>query len=316
MTVSYRNPVHDTYFADPFVLRVGDEYVAFGTGGLVDGRAFEVLTSPDLVSWHSAGGALEPLATEAGTDYWAPEVIAADGRWWMYYSVGHGDVGHHLRVAMADTVAGPYHDCGVNLTPHQHFAIDPSPFRDEDGTTYLFFAVDVLGGDRVGTMLACDVLLEPTRLAGEARIILRPSADWQLFMPQRAIYGAVYAWHTLEGPFVIRHGGRYYCFYSGGSWREPGYRVAYAVSDHPLGPWLEPPGGQPLLETVPDRVIGPGHCSILLGPDGQHVMAYHAWDPARTARRMCIDPIAWTPVGPRVLGPTWQPTQLPRSSPT
>ena len=60
MPTPYCNPVHPGYFADPFVLAVDDGYVAYGTGALVDGRAFEVLRSDDLVHWTSAGGALEP----------------------------------------------------------------------------------------------------------------------------------------------------------------------------------------------------------------------------------------------------------------
>jgi hypothetical protein len=75
MTLRYCNPVHLGYFADPFVLRLDDgTYVAYGTGDVVDGRAFAVLRSSDLVSWEPAGGALEPLPPEHGSDYWAPEV--------------------------------------------------------------------------------------------------------------------------------------------------------------------------------------------------------------------------------------------------
>jgi arabinan endo-1,5-alpha-L-arabinosidase len=310
--VAYANPVHDGYFADPFVLRTDDGYVAYGTGSVVDGRAFEVLVSDDLVSWRRAGGALEPLAPSSGTDYWAPEVAEHDGTWWMYYSVGFGDRRHRLRVATADRPAGPFRDLGVDLTPGERFAIDPSPFRDVDGTWYLFFARDVLEGDRVGTMLAVDVLRGMTRLQGEARTILRPSADWQIFRRDRPMYGARYDWHTLEGPFVRRQDGRYWCFYSGGSWLEPTYGVACAVADHPLGPWRDV--GRPLLRTVPDRVVGPGHNCVVTGPGDQDVMVYHAWDPARTARRMCVDPLLWTPDGPRVLGPTWETTVLPRRS--
>lgn len=314
MSIHYCNPVHDAYFADPFVLRVADGYVAYGTGRVIDGRAFEVLTSPDLVTWRSVGGALELLPPELGSDYWAPEVAEAHGKWWMYYSVGVGDVGHHLRVAVADRPTGPFVDQGINLTPNERFAIDASPFRDDDGTWYLFHARDVLEGGRVGTMVAVDVLEDMTRLRGQSRTILRPSDDWQIFLRQRTMYGQVYDWHTLEGPFVRKHEGRYYCFYSGGSWLEPSYGVAYAVADHPLGPWTEPPGAPRLLRTVEDKVIGPGHNSVVTGPDGQDVIVYHAWDPARTARRMCIDPIVWSKDGPRVLGPSFTPVWLPRAA--
>ena len=97
---TYCNPVYDGYFADPFVLRSGDRYLAYGTGSVVDGLAFEVLESEDLASWRRRGGAVRPVAADLGADYWAPEVVPCDGRFWMYYSVGSGDVGHHLRVAV------------------------------------------------------------------------------------------------------------------------------------------------------------------------------------------------------------------------
>src|SRR3954453_10481252 len=112
MSRLYRKPVHPGYFADPFALRIEDGYLAWGTGGLLGDRVFELLRSPDLVRWESLGGALERLAPDVeavlGSDYWAPEVVAADGRWWMYYSVGRGDAGHSLRVAVAEEPAGMY----------------------------------------------------------------------------------------------------------------------------------------------------------------------------------------------------------------
>jgi GH43 family beta-xylosidase len=312
MALRYRNPVHDDYFADPFVMATEQGYVAVGTGRLVDGMAFEVLRSDDLVSWRSVGGALE-VPTGVGTDFWAPEVAHVDGRWWMYYSVGHGDVAHHLRVAVADQPTGPYIDQGVDLTPRERFAIDPSPFQAEDGSWWLYFARDVLEGARVGTMLAVDRLTSPTTLAGQARTILRPSADWQIYQRDRAMYEGVYDWHTLEGPFVRRQAGRYYCFYSGGSWLEPTYGVGYAVADAPEGPWSEPADATPLLRTIPGAVIGPGHNSVVTARDGTDVMAYHAWDVERTRRRLCIDPITWTADGPQVDGPSHEETSLPRS---
>jgi arabinan endo-1,5-alpha-L-arabinosidase len=312
----YRNPVHDGYFADPFVLRTDGPgspgYVAYGTGTRHGALVFEALVSADLMTWESAGGVLEPLPDEAGSDYWAPEVAEHDGRWWMYYSVGHGDDGHSLRVASADGPLGPFTDCGVDLTPHERFAIDPHPFRDSDGTWYLFHARDVLDGPRVGTMLAVDVLETMTSLRGDPRTVLQPSDDWQIYQRRREIHGGVYDWHTLEGPFVVRHDGRYYCFYSGGSWQGEGYGMGYAVADHPLGPWTEVVTTDRWLATVPDRVLGPGHACVVRGPTGGDVLVYHAWDPGMTARRMCIDPIHWGDRGPSVDGPTWDPVALDR----
>ena len=316
VSTDYCNPVYDHYFADPFVMEApasGSRYVAVGTGTVPDDRVFEVLVSDDLVHWRSVGGALE-RPEGCGSDFWAPEVAEHEGRWWMYYSCGEGDVGHSLRVAVADDPTGPYVDQGVDLTPDERFAIDPHPFRDEDGTWYLYYARDVLEGERVGTMLAVDRLDGMTRLAGEPQTVLTPSADWQIFLRQREMYGRTYDWHTLEGPFVRRRDGRYWCFYSGGSYLEPSYGVGVAVADAPLGPWSAPADAGPILRTVPERVVGPGHNSVVTSPSGTDVIVYHAWDAAQTARRMCVDPLVWSPDGPTVDGPTWEPTDLERTS--
>jgi GH43 family beta-xylosidase len=277
----------------------------------VGGRAFEVLRSDDLVSWRSAGGALEPLRADWATDYWAPEVAFADGRWFMYYSAGEGDRGHLLRVAVAAAAEGPFRDQGIVLTPDERFAIDPHPFRDEDGQWYLYYAHDVLDGERVGTTVAVDRMLDMTRLEGRPRTLLRASDDWQVYRRGREMYGRVWDWHTLEGPFVRERSGRYHLFYSGGAWEEPSYGVSYAVAEHPLGPFREPVTGPAVLQTVPDRVLGPGHSCVVEGPDGEDWIVYHAWDAGRTARRMWIDRLVWGPDGPERSGPTFGPQPVP-----
>jgi arabinan endo-1,5-alpha-L-arabinosidase len=293
------------------VLRVGDGYVAYGTGSAPGGRPFEVLRSDDLVRWRSVGGALEPLGEAGATDYWAPEVAESDGRFFMYYSAGTGDRGHLLRVAIADAAEGPFRDDGVVLTPDERFAIDPHPFRDRDGDWYLFYAHDVLDGERAGTTVAVDRMTSMTSLEGRPRTLLHATADWQLFLAEREMYGRVYDWHTLEGPFVRFRDGRYHLFYSGGNWQAPTYGVAYAVAEHPLGPYREPATGPTVLQTIPDRVLGPGHNSVVEGPGGEDWIVYHAWDPARTARRMWIDRLRWGPDGPERSGPTLDPQPAP-----
>lgn len=303
MLPQYRNPVYDGYFADPFILRAADGYYAYGTGSVLDnGLVFEILRSRDLTSWESIGAALEPVSPELGTTYWAPEVACIDGVYWLYYSVGVEDAGHQIRVASASSPGGPFLDAGVNLTPGEIFAIDPHPFRDDDGSWYLYFARDVLDGERVGTQLAADVLESPTSLRGDTTSVLCATADWQLYQRDRLMYGKTCDWYTLEGPAVVRRDGRYYCIYSGGSWQGPGYGVSWASADHPLGPWQQPDPEARLLETVPGRVIGPGHSNVASTPDGDDVIVYHAWEPTLSKRQMFIDELRWTSAGPQIDG--------------
>lgn len=297
-------PAWATPLADPAVVRTKDGWIAYGTGPVENGRAVPAAASADLTTWHGIGQVLEALNPEAGDSYWAPEVCERDGAWWMYYSVGHGDRGHRIRVARADRPEGPFHDQGVVLTPDELFAIDASPCRLEDGSWWLFFARDVLDHPRPGTHLAAAPLLGPTQL-GETRSVLAPYADWQIYQRRREMYGRTFDWHTLEGPHVVARGGRLMMTWSGGSWQGAGYRTAWAWATSPQGPWSVPEDGADVLLRSDDEFVGPGHNSCTLGPAGQDVIAFHAWDEARTGRYMHLQELVVDPEAPslRVGGP-------------
>ena len=334
-TRTYTNPVYPGYFADPFVWRYGGEYYAVGTGPLeaagqveeaerastgllAQFRIFPLLRSDDFVTWHSVGGALLPPDPTLGDTFWAPEVAYHDGTFYLYYSVGHGDKRHQLRVATAHHPMGPYHDTGKTLVDPDvcSFAIDPHPFQDDDGRWYLFYARDFLdtdGGARAGTALVVDRMEDMTTLANESATVVRAHWDWQRFQADRPMYDSIWDWHTLEGPCVRKHEGRYYCFYSGGRWETDNYGVDYVTSDNVMGPYEESgsASGARVLHTAPGHRLGPGHNSLVIGPDdATEFFVYHSWDPGWSARRMCLDPLVWTPDGPRCAGPTWTEQQI------
>lgn len=316
--IVHTNPVYGSYFADPFVWKSGDTYYAIGTGeqeakGQTLGKIFPVIQSSDFVQWKFASNALLRPAAELGTHFWAPEVAeGADGKFYLYYSVGHGDKHHEIRVAIAESPQGPYFDSGKALIarPECPFAIDAHMFLDDDGQRYLFYARDFLDTEnnaRAGTGLAVRRMKSMTEVVGPEKMVLRARSDWQRFQKNRPMYGGVWDWHTLEGPFVRKHEGRYYCFYSAGRWENETYGVDYGVADHVLGPYSDAgnENGPRVLRTIPNQVIGPGHNSICLGPDGEsEFIVYHAWDKQMKARQMCIDHLTWTPKGPRCEGPT------------
>ena len=309
MAAYYKNPVYDQYMADPFILHHEGQYYAYGTGSSSpEGLRFPVLQSSDLVNWKHQGWALRP---PGGDEFWAPEVACSNGLFHLYYSAhGIDDQDHQLRVATSPDPLGPFHDSGRILVPDQPFSIDAHPFRDRDGQWYLFYSVDFLtldGEYRVGTGIVVDRMLDMFTLAGDPQVVIRPHADWQLFKAQRTMYGAVYDWHTVEGPALRLHNNRYYCFYSGGAWEHDNYGVSYVVADQPMGPYRMPPEGeQALLRSAPGHLIGPGHNSFTESPaGGQEYIVYHAWDPEMTARRMCIDKLEWDLDTPVIHGPTW-----------
>ena len=314
------NPVYGGYFADPFVWKYKETFYAIGTGALeasgkTIGKIFPVLQSQDLMQWQFASNALVRPENDLGNTFWAPAVAYVAGVFYLYYSVGEEDKNHQLRVARSEAPQGPYEDAGKSLldTRQCPFAIDPHPFLDDDGQWYLLYArdfLDVCAEARAGTGLAVAPMKSMEELGGPERIILRANQDWQRFQAKRSMYGRVWDWHTLEGPCLTKHEGKYYCFYSGGRWETQHYGVDYAVADRVVGPYSASgsENGPRILKTVSHHVLGPGHNSLTLGPDDEtEYIVYHAWDGELKARYLFLDRLVWTPEGPRCEGPTFGP---------
>jgi arabinan endo-1,5-alpha-L-arabinosidase len=322
-TLTYTNPVYAGSMPDPFLMRHEDAYFAFSTTGAerkADGRIFTVLRSPDLVSWQAIGGALTPPSPDPAYEYWAPEVALENGTFFLYYAMGGKEEERFvLRVATSTMPQGPYLDTGSVLADcdRNRFTIDAHPFKDSDGQWYMFYArnfPEPEEGVFPGTAVVVDRLIGMTRLAGNCRTVVRARYPWTVYETKRRmnVYNRTYdEWHTLEGPFVRIHGGRYYCFYSGSNYQTPHYGVDVVVADHVMGPYQGQGREARVLKGIPGKVRGPGHHSIVGGPDGEtDYIVYHAWDGALKVRQLCIDRLEWTPDGPRCAGPTYTPQSI------
>jgi GH43 family beta-xylosidase len=310
---SLLNPVYGYACPDPYVLKYLSEYWCYYTGLASDGRYFGILHSRDLLNWRPIGGALAPLNSEA-TCYWAPEVIYENGRFLMYYSVGN-EATMQIRLALAEHPAGPFVDAGKALTSEE-FAIDPHVFRDEDGRRYLFYATDFLQHSHIGTGTVCDRMIDAFTLAGQPSPVTRARFDWQVYDPERLEKGGV-RWHTVEGPFVLKRKNLYYQMFSGGNWQNRSYGVSYAVSNKVLAAeeWQQIADGDtvlPILRTVPELVIGPGHNSAVRGTDNvQMFCVYHRWADDSRDRVLAIDRLDWAGERMLVIGPSTTPQPAP-----
>lgn len=311
--LTYTNPVYPHYFADPFVLAHDGQYYAYGTSApSPEGNHFPILSSTNLRDWSPAGWALH---APQGVEFWAPEVVYHEGIFYLYYSARIEPNDHQLRVATSRVPQGPFMDSGRVLVADQPFSIDPHPFRTDDGQWYLYYSRDFLTLDapyRVGTGIVVDRLVNMLELAGNPQLVVRPFADWHLFRAQRAMYGGIYDWHTVEGAAARLHNERVYCFYSGGAWEHENYGISYVVAEHPLGPYHAPDNSfTPLIKTIPEEAIGPGHNSFVTAPDGvTEYCVYHAWDAAMSARLMRIDLLTWQADRPVIHGPSIAPQPL------
>jgi GH43 family beta-xylosidase len=309
---SFSNPVYSGYLADPYCWYHDGTYYAVGTGNGRDktapNREVPMIKSHDLQHWEYVGRVMELPPEERGGAVWAPETAFNHGTFYLYYHANGNGKGFRIRVATSTNPAGPYFDTGAPLTEvaKNDFAIDSTTFRDEDGQWYLFYATDFTNHDATtfrGTALVMDRLLDMTRLVGNPVTVMRAHWPWQVYERNRNLRGEVADWYTLEGPAVVKRGSKYYCFYSGGNYQNDSYGVDYLVADTIHGPWTEVgrQRGPQIMRSVPGKIFGPGHNSIVRSPGGERdFIVYHAWNPKRTARQVWVDPLIWTPDGPRV----------------
>ena len=308
---TYQNPVFPESFPDPFVLKFCGEYFAYCTGFAKDGLAVGVAHSLDLVKWNYIGGALQPIAAEPPY-YWAPEVVYHDGKFYMYYSCGNETL-MEIRVAVSDRPDGGFVDAGHRLT-NEEFAIDAHVFTDDDGQRYMFYATDFLTHSNIGTGTVVDRMVSWFELEGNPRPVSRAAYDWQVYDPHRIEKGGV-RWHTVEGPTVFKYKRKYFEMFSGGNWQNSSYGVAYAVTDTIDRPdeWEQSIDGStllPILRTIPEKVIGPGHNSAAVGPNGRELYCvYHAWRGGE--RVMAIDRMGFAGERLFVNGPTFTPQIAP-----
>lgn len=144
--------------ADPFILESGGRYYIYTTGD--DG--IYAYSSDDLLTGWQFHGMVFTVPGEHS--FWAPSVIELDGTYYMYCSYEFfGDTpdqgGHReaLFVSQADNPLGPFGQEKQILHP---FSIDSQIVQNESGL-YLFYSTNTFEGDRIGTYIVVDKMLDP-----------------------------------------------------------------------------------------------------------------------------------------------------------
>lgn len=312
-----RNPVLDSDFPDPAVLRADDGfYYAYATQSEHDGTMLNIqmARSPDLVRWERIGDALpvKPAWASRTQDFWAPHVTHADGRYYLYYSakpdaaLEQPDRGLCLAVATADRPQGPFTDIGQPLLCGEGFVnIDPMAFDDPATGKRLLYWGSGFGPIKV-------------RELAEDRISFLPGSPTIDLVPVDPTDDPANYQRLIEGAWVTLHDGWYYLFYSGDNCCGPNahYALMVARSRSATGPFetLSQAEGVPssVILAANQRWNAPGHNAVILDAEGNHWVLYHAVDNRRprskpdsepnTRRVMLLDRIVWRDGWPRVSG--------------
>ncbi|MFW2514697.1 family 43 glycosylhydrolase, partial [Demequina sp. SO4-13] len=286
--VEMRSPILPGKYADPNIIVFGDTYYIYATSDGYPGwggKEFYTWSSKNLVDWERAEQPFLTLDGENGNvpwaegNAWAPTAIERDGKYYFYFSGHNTDLNRKtIGVAVADHPEGPFvaePEAMIlnNEAVTSGQAIDPHAFKDPvSGKHYIYWG----NGSPVMAELADDMVsLEPGTIQD---------------MPGLDGY--------REGSFMVYRDGMYHLTYSIDDTGSENYRVGYATSDTPEGPWTY---RGVILEKDPSLgILGTGHNSIVNvpGTDDWYI-AYHRFaipEGNGTNRETTIDRLTFDPV--------------------
>lgn len=254
----------EIHMRDPWIMPYEGTYYLIGTTGDtwgVEGGGFAVFTSTDLRTWVSHGQALEidDPPTWAAYQFWAPEMVARHGRFYLFYTAKSDATHRGTGVAVADHPLGPYRNLSDRpLTPGDWECLDGHLFRDTDGREYLIYVHEWVQCN-IGEMWIQPIAEDYRSLVGEPRLLFR---------------GRDAAWsdEVIDGPMMVLRDGKYHLFWSSFNQktgdRAGAYCVGVSTADSVFGSYHHSP--RPILEG------DGGHNCVFEGFDGTLYTSFHA----------------------------------------
>lgn len=300
-----KNPVMSGSYADPTVIRVGNEFYSYVTSGRVRGYR-----SPDMINWSSIGPPSEVFTTRpdfvevvSGKDapgMWAPDINHFDGKYVMYYSISQWGEGDKcgIGVGVSTVPQGPFlpppgnpnGKLFISTEIGVHNSIDPC-FFEENGKRYLFWGSfhGLYMTELTADGMAVKDMSQKTKVAGKA----------------------------FEATYIHKRGNYYYLFASVGGCCDgvnSSYKVVVGRSQNLAGPYVSrggvqlnsidswgAPGFDPIVLQGNDTYIGPGHnARILTDNNGVDWMLYHSYIKQNNAvgsRNLMLGKVNWDSEG-------------------
>ncbi len=220
----------------------------------------DAFSSKDLVHWTRHERVLDvENVSWAAYALWAPSSIEYKGKYYLFFGANdiktNGQLGG-IGVAVSDRPEGPFKDAlGKPLIGEIRNGaqpIDQMVFKDDDGKIYMYYG---------GWQHANVVRLAPDLLSV---VPFEDGSTYKEITPDPAY---------VEGSFMAKRKGVYYFMWSEGGWTGPDYRVAYAMSTSPTGPFKRI---GTILQQDARIARGAGHHSIVNIPGTDDwVIAYH-----------------------------------------
>lgn len=270
----------DIRVRDPFLLTVSSEraYYLFGSGHVefTDSLAsgFDCYRSTDLESWQGPFPAFRsPPGFWADRNFWAPEVHAHSGRYFMFATFDANGVARGTQVLIADRPTGPYMPWSDGpVTPVDRDCSGGTFHLDDARDPWIVFCHD-------WTQLRDTEIVAQRLSADLARPIGQPILLFQAS-------DATWATRIGAGPFLHRlRSGELVMLWSSPTINGSAMGISRSETGRVTGRWIH--------ESVPLLTRHGGHGMIARKLDGGLVLAWHQPDIPRYERAV-IRPLVET----------------------
>lgn len=275
-------------FADPQVFKLGGVWYCLSTNDNTDDVGL-YLKSADSPENLFKDGYKESLILAYNEEknyiqtFWAPEYHEIGGESYILFALGGKQWAPHCHMMKLKTGMDPMDPAsweepikvmnvnGESLTT-EGITLDMTHVKA--GTKdYLIWSERY----NIGTSLDSGSMIyisttdpqNPYRITNKPVLLTRPMLGWE------NVAGTI----NNEGPYCLKHGGKVYVAYSGGSANDTTYAVGYMIADEnadllDINNWTKQ--NTPALWAYSAEAIdGPGHNSFFIDEDGHTMIAYH-----------------------------------------
>lgn len=264
-------------FADPSVVSNNGQFYGMATGSLVSSAQGDIASGP----WTAEGVALTARPSWAtGSSMWAPDLEQISSTEWVLYfaaPVTGLDSGQRcIGAATASSPLGPFtpvsggplvcpgladtptaDDTVPNRPISTAGVIDPSGFKDSDGTRYLLYKTQQLPSS-----------LRIVRLNAAGTHVYSGATSRQLLRDDRIV----------ENPVLVKRNGAYVLFASRGPYNQCSYETIWMRTSSLAANAFDTVAQNTLLtSSSTNGVCGPGGADIAAALDGGQRIFFHGW---------------------------------------
>lgn len=301
---------------DPAIIREGDTFYVFSTGGRRRGGIIPIRRSRDLYNWEYCGAVFEQLPEWATQEVpgtrgiWAPDVSYFNDKYHIYYSVSTFGKNNSAIGLVTNKTLNPN-------SPNYKWQDQGMVIRSTTGETD-WNAIDgnlILEGKSKawlcwGSFWSGIKMRRIDRSTG--KLSEEDNTLYSIAARPRTREQQTTKTDAIEAPFIIKNSRYWYLFVSFDfccRGAESTYKIMVGRSEKVTGPYVDKEGrlmteggGTLLLDaTGGSRWVGPGHCAVLQDVSGDYLV-FHAYDSQSQQSRseLKISTIVWENGWPRV----------------